>query len=174
MTKRLLLMIMMLTGTSTSSDTNFFNDKGKELLSYWDPAAFENLKGLLLQVMEYDTKAIASWGVDGMNAMKTPITTPICGFTDGYMIQAKTATYTGRFEVVDNRWVRVGDTDGMEFHFTDKNGKYCLVKITTSGETKVITVPYEKDEDYNSGDDDEDDEEGGIFESKAIKTICLM
>ena len=121
--KRLLLMIMMLTGTSTSSDTNFFNDKGKELLSYWDPAAFENLKGLLLQVMEYDTKAIASWGVDGMNAMKTPITTPICGFTDGYMIQAKTATYTGRFEVVDNRWVRVGDTDGMEFHFhTDGNG----------------------------------------------------
>lgn len=169
MVKRLLLTVTMLAGMSTSSDTNFFNDKGKELLSYWDPAAFENLKGLLLQVMEYDTKAIASWGVDGMNAMKTPITTPICGFTDGYMIQAKTATYIGRFEVVDNRWVRVGDTDGMEFHFTDKNGKDCLVKITTSGETKVITVPYEKDEDYNSGDDDEGDEEGGIFESKAIK-----
>ena len=103
MVKRLLLTVTMLAGMSTSSDTNYINDQGKELMTYWDNAAFENLKDLLLQVMEYDTEAIASWGVDGMNAMKTPITAPVCGFTDGYMIQAKTATYTGRFEVVNGR-----------------------------------------------------------------------
>ena len=147
MVKRLLLTVTMLAGMSTSSDTNYINDQGKELMTYWDNAAFENLKDLLLQVMEYDTEAIASWGVDGMNAMKTPITAPVCGFTDGYMIQAKTATYTGRFEVVSGRWERVGDADDMEFLFTDKNGNDCLVKITTSGETKVVNIPYDIDED---------------------------
>ena len=147
MVKRLLLTITMLTGMSTSSDTNYINDQGKELMTYWDNAAFENLKDLLLQVMEYDTEAIASWGVDGINAIKTPITTPVCGFTDGYMLQAKIAAYTGRFEVVNGRWERAGDADDMEFSFTDKNGNDCLVKITTSGETKVVNIPYDIDED---------------------------
>ena len=52
MVKRLLLTVTMLAGMSTSSDTNYINDQGKELMTYWDNAAFENLKGLLLQVME--------------------------------------------------------------------------------------------------------------------------
>jgi hypothetical protein len=147
MVKRLLLTVTMLAGMSTSSDTNYINDQGKELMTYWDNAAFENLKDLLLQVMEYDTEAIASWGVDGMNAMRTPITTPVCGITEGYILQGKIAAYTGRFEVVDGRWERVGDADDMEFFFTDKNGNDCLMKITTSGETKVVNIPYDIDED---------------------------
>ena len=158
MVKRLLLTVTMLAGMSTSSDTNYINDQGKELMTYWDNAAFENLKDLLLQVMEYDTEAIASWGVDGINAIKTPITTPVCGFTDGYMLQAKIAAYTGRFEVVNGRWERAGDADDMEFSFTDKNGNDCLVKITTSGETKVVNIPYDIDEDDSSGGNKETNE----------------
>lgn len=151
MVKRLLLTVTMLAGMSTSSDTNYINDQGKELMTYWDNAAFENLKDLLLQVMEYDTEAIASWGVDGINAVKTPITTPVCDISEGYILQTRIATYTGRFEVVNGRWERVGDADDMEFQFTDKNGSKCLAKITTSGKTKVVNIPYNIEEDDDSG-----------------------
>ncbi len=171
MIKRLLLMTMLMTGSAPSSDTNFINNQGKDLMSLWDSEAFDNLESLLMQVMEYDTKEIAAWGVNGINAIKAPITGSICGFTDGYMMLANISTYTGRFEVVNNRWVRVGDADDVQFYFTDKDGNDCVVKITTSGDTKVVNVPCEEDEaEEKSGKDGEEEE--SLFESEAIET-CM-
>ena len=160
MIKRLLLMMMLLTGSSQSNDTSFINNQGKDLMAYWDSEAFDNLESLLIQVMGYDTKGITAWGVDGMNAIKAPITGSICGFTNGYMMLAKISTYTGRFEVINNRWTRVGDAEGMQFFFTDKDGNDCVVKITTSRDTKIVNVPFEENE---------VEEEKGVFVSNAIK-----
>ena len=178
MVKRLLLFLMLSSGAFTfanaqGSDKDFINQTGLELLDQWDAEAYRNVANLLTQIMDYDTKEITQWGVQSLKAMKSVITEPYNGISDGYKLMARASSFTGHFKALSNRWVKEGDADDLQFAFNDKNGTYCLFRLYTSGTKKVITFTIDEDEDDEWGDDDEwdDDDDEGLFSSPTIKEI---
>lgn len=55
------------------------------------------------------------------------------------------ANFTGRFVAGKTEWEYKGASDGLEFQFTDQNGKTCVLKITASDDyTKVHIAEFDK------------------------------
>ena len=152
---------------------DFIDDVGKDLLDQWDADSYRNVLGLLQQSMSYDTKEISEWGAEALKAMKTAITTPYNGISNGYMLMVRAATFTGHFRAVNNHWKYEGPADDLQFIFADQAGTPCVARIVTSGDSKTVKIPYEFDE-------DEDDEDSGLFNiggvdelTKDVKLIAI-
>ena len=152
---------------------DFIDNVGKDLLDQWDADSYRNVLGLLQQSMSYDTKKISEWGAEALKAMKTAITTPYNGISNGYMLMVRAATFTGHFRAVNNHWKYEGPADDLQFIFADQAGTPCVARIVTSGDSKTVKIPYEFDE-------DEDDEDSGLFNiggvdelTKDVKLIAI-
>lgn len=175
MVKRLLLLVMLMSGcmvanAQADSDKDFISQTSKDLIDQWDAEAFQNVLNLLNQLFSYNTEEISVWGSNAIKATKTAITTPYKGITEGKMLMIRPSTFTGHFNVVNNRWVYQGAADDLQFSFKDKDGNSCLALITSSGNTQTITLTYEYDED--DFDDDDDDDDGLLdFHFKGLKDV---
>ena len=176
MVKRLLLLVMLMSGcmvanAQADSDKDFISQTSKDLVNQWDTEAFQNVLNLLNQLFSYNTEEISVWGSNAIKATKTAITTPYKGITEGKMLMIRPSTFTGHFNVVNNRWVYQGAADDLQFSFKDQEGNSCLALITSSGNTQTITLTYEYDEKKFEEDDDDDD--GGLldFQFKGLKDV---
>ena len=148
MVKRLLLLVMLMSGcmvanAQADSDKDFISQTSKDLVNQWDTEAFQNVLNLLNQLFSYNTEEISVWGSNAIKATKTAITTPYKGITEGKMLMIRPSTFTGHFNVVNNRWVYQGAADDLQFSFKDQEGNSCLALITSSGNTQTITLTYE-------------------------------
>lgn len=155
----------------TGPDKDFINEVGKDLVNQWDADSYRSILELLKQAMSYDTKEVSEWGSQALRSMKTAITTPYNGISDGYMLMVRAANFTGHFRAVDNRWKYEGPADDLQFTFADKDGTQCVARIITSGNTKTVNIPYEFDM-------DEDDDDKGIEKQakdlvKDVKLVAL-
>ena len=164
MIKRLLLCVLLVSGcwsyanAQGGSDRDMFNEVGKDLLNQWDAEAYRNVVDLLNQIMEYDNQEVTNWGMSCLAGMKSAITEPYQGISDGYQLLVRAANFSGHFKAVNNRWVREGAADDVQFSFTDKNGSPCVFRFYTKGATKTITMPYEEDEEEDDWGDYEDED----------------
>lgn len=128
-------------------DKDFINEVGKDLLNKWDADSYRSILDLLKQAMSYDTNEISQWGSNALHAMKTAITTPYNGISNGYILMVRAANFTGHFKAVDNRWKYEGPADDLQFTFADKGGTPCVARVVTSGNRKTITIPHEFEDD---------------------------
>ena len=150
-------------------DKDFIDDVGKDLLNQWDADSYRSTLGLLTQAMSYDTKEISQWGSEALKSMKTAITTPYDGISNGYMLMIRAANFTGHFRAIDNRWKYEGPADDLQFIFTDKAGTQCVARAVSSGNTKTVNIPYEFDI------DEDDDDEGIKKQAKElVKDVKLI
>ena len=136
-----------------SSDKDFINQLGKDMLNNWDVEAYRNVVNLLNRITEYDTKEITNWGLSSLEAMRTVVTEPHFGISDGYLLLVRTANFTGHFKAVNGRWVKEGPANDLQFAFNDDNGSLCVFKMTTSGARKTVYLPIEQDEEDEWEDD---------------------
>lgn len=166
MVKRLLIFALLLSGSVTfshaqsSTDKNFINETGNAMLDQWDRESYSNVVELLNQIMEYDNHAISQWGVECLKSMKSAITEPHHGISNGYVMMVRAANLTGHFKAVGDKWVKEGPAEDLQFSFTDKNGSPCVYRLYTEGATKTVYMPYEgddEDDDWGGYDDDDDD-----------------
>ena len=139
-----------------SSDKDFINQLGKDMLNNWDVEAYRNVVNLLNRITEYDTKEITNWGLSSLEAMRTAVTEPHFGISDGYLLVVRAANFTGHFKVVNDRWVKEGPANDLQFAFNDDNGSLCVFKMTTSGARKTVYLPIEQDEEDEWEDEDEE------------------
>lgn len=153
----------------TGPDKDFINEVGKDLLNQWDADSYRSILELLKQAMSYDTEEISEWGGQALKSMKTAITTPYNGISNGYMLMVRAANFTGHFRAVDNRWKYEGPADDLQFTYADKAGTPCVARIVTSGDTKTVNIPYEFDI------DEDDDDEGLKKQAKdLVKDVKLV
>ena len=132
---------------------------------------YRSILELLKLAMSYDTKEISEWGGQALKSMKTAITTPYNGISNGYMLMVRAANFTGHFRAVDNRWKYEGPADDLQFTYADKAGTPCVARIVTSGDTKTVNIPYEFDIDED--DDDEDLKKQAKDLVKDVKLVAL-
>ncbi len=160
MKKRLLLFVMLLSTCCTfsnaqaTSDKDFFNQLGIDLLNNWDVEAYRNVASLLYRITEYETDEITSWGLSSLETMRTVVTEPHFGISDGYLLLVRTANFTGHFKAVNGRWVKEGPANDLQFAFNDDKGALCVFKMTTSGAKKTVYLPIEQDEEDEWEDED--------------------
>jgi len=180
MVKRLLLFVMLMSGcwsfaNAQSSDKDFINETGNDLLNQWDAEAYRNVAALLNLALSYDSHEITQWGVNCLKAMKHAITEPYHGISDGYMMYLRTSSFTGHFKVVNNRWVKEGDADDVQFAFTDESGNPCVFKFVTKGNTKSISVEVDDDDDYSFDDDDDSPYDSDVIDdvTKGVKFVTI-
>ena len=177
MIKRLLLCVLLVLGcwsyanAQGGSDRDVFNEVGKDLLNQWDAEAYRNVVDLLNQIMEYDNQEVTNWGMSCLAGMKSAITEPYQGISDGYKLLIRAANFSGHFKAVNNRWVKEGAADDVQFSFTDKNGSPCVFRFYTQGATKTITMPYEEDEEEDDWGDYEDEEDASFFDNRIINDL---
>ena len=145
-------------------DKDFINDVGKDLLNQWDADSYRNILELLQQAMSFNTEEISEWGANALGSVKTAITTPYNGISNGYMLMLRASLFTGHFKAVNDRWIYEGPADDLQFTYPDKAGTTCVARILTSGDTKTVSMPYEFDED----EDDDDDDNGILGKAKDL------
>jgi len=108
-----------------------------------------------------------------LSSVKTAITTPYNGISNGYMLMLRASLFTGHFKAVNDRWIYEGPADDLQFTYPDKAGTTCVARILTSGDTKTVNMPYEFDEDED--DDNDDDSILGKAKdlTKGVKLIAV-
>lgn len=160
-----------------SSDKDFFNQLGIDLLNNWDVEAYRNVANLLNRIAEYDTGEITNWGLSSLETMRTVVTEPHFGISDGYLLLVRTANFTGHFKAVNGRWVKEGPANDLQFAFNDDNGSLCVFKMTTGGAKKTIYLPIEQDEEDEWGDEwgDEDGDGSDVINDymNGVKLVSL-
>ncbi len=57
--------------------------------------------------------------------------------------------FKGDFKLVDNKWQK-SESDGLKFEFTDDQGKPCVLKLETSGNTVSVYGDYDDDRDWSN------------------------
>lgn len=108
-------------------------------------ADFKNVNDVLNSLNDTRTENLKAWFDDCIDAivkMKRVATFASLPEYQDYTAIYKASNFTGHFKLVDNQWVKeTGNFNDLQFTFTDRNGKTCLAKISTSG--KETSVKHE-------------------------------
>lgn len=137
------LFTLLMTATTVRAEAVQSADRDKisgivvNLISQWDQQAFENAKMLITQVAQFDLTNVATGSLVKLLGMKSAIE----GTTD-YRLLFSGRVFTGHFVVQDGAWVKESDADDLQFTY-EVNGVPVVLKLTTSDETKMTSVPME-------------------------------
>lgn len=115
------------------------------MLGQWDRPAYLNAMDLMSQVFQYDLKSVAVEALPKLVGIKTAIEG-----TPDYRLLFHGKLLTGHFVLQNLAWVKEADADDLQFSFTDKSGKPCVIKVATSEQVKKTTL----DIDFNGSSDD--------------------
>lgn len=114
-----------------------------ELMSKVSADDFQNFADMSDGIADSDDDVVSDWFDDCVESCK------LSGSTDDdlkYLYAA--SNFTGKFELVDGRWKKVGEADYLQFSFDDNTGKSCVLKAETSGSKTTVHHDSFDEEDY--------------------------
>ncbi len=143
-----------------------FDAVGKELINDFNTSNFTDLSDLYHHVCEayfdnpyFDNSVVEDWFEEILDLNTTLLNIEKDDYSwesydDGqththyysreyYKRLYALSNYTGHFTATTTGWIK-SDAKDLQFNFTDKVGKACTLKLTTSG--KTVTVPLEREE----------------------------
>lgn len=147
-------------GNNSTDDKQFLEDTGLQLLNQFKASDFHNITRSVSHIDDYDTDELEDWVDDCLNSVKTALGAPyivngeysVYQYTD-YKYLLLASTFHGHFSVQNNKWIKEsGSANDLQFTFIDADGKTCVARATTSGNTKTVHIINDKDRTGWDGD----------------------
>ncbi len=146
------------------NDKEYLETTAKEFMELYQANDFKNLTDIARGIKDYDTGELYTWQKECIESMRSIVGEEIeegnSRFNDyrdnswvDYDFSIRTSTYhyvdykrllrasafKGHFTVQGGKWVYNQASD-LQFSFTDRQGNQCVMKVSTSGNSKTFFV----------------------------------
>lgn len=149
---------------SLDTDRDKISGTVMDMLQQWDSQTYNTVAALLQQMLKYNTDELGNWGIESLEAMKSSLG------GGNFKLLLKASVLTGKFKVVNGRWVKEGDADYLQFSFPAE-GENCVAKLTAKGQKGVINLPVDEDDIEDRIEDIQDEDSPLHFLSNSIAKI---
>lgn len=133
-------------------EKEFLEATAKEFLGYYNKADdFKNFTYMQDVVSGSDADELEDWAKNIVEGLKKLVGTYTDEYGEScyrYNVVYAASSFNGQFTLVDGKWKKTGNGNGLSFNFTDSQGKQCVMTVKTSGTETKVALGSDSDYDY--------------------------
>ncbi len=139
-------------GATSASNKKKLNDAAKAFMAEIDASAFDRIRDLADYMSEtvYDSNSdeVDDWFEACLEVCENK-------FSDSHVMNVFAASsFTGKFALRSNSWVKTVDADYLEFTFRDESDRTCVLTAKHSGKETLVHHDSFDTDDYDEGYDE--------------------
>lgn len=134
-----------------ATEKEYLEATAKEFLGYYKADDFKNFTYMQDVVRGSDADELEDWAENIVEGLKKLVDTYTNEYGEAcyrYNVVYAASSFNGQFTLVDGKWKKTGNGDGLSFNFTDSQGKQCVMTVKASGTETKVALGSDSDYDY--------------------------